>query len=69
MTEEFLFYFRFEMLDMRFEIVERMIFSHYSLFSTNQFSISILKSQISILIRLLSQYSHLKSHIYLTQTR
>ncbi|MBA8987671.1 hypothetical protein HNP72_002824 [Sphingobacterium soli] len=69
MTEEFLFYFRFEMLDLRFEIVERMRLSQISLFSTNQFSISILTSQISILIRLLSQYSNLKSHIYLIQTR
>lgn len=45
MTEEFLFYFRFEMLDMRFEIVERMILSQISILIQLLSQYSYLKSQ------------------------
>lgn len=45
MTGEFLFYFRFEMLDLRFEIVERLILSHYSILINFLSQISYLNSQ------------------------
>lgn len=45
MTEEFLFYFRFEMLDLRFEIVERMRLSQISILIQLLSQYSYLKSQ------------------------